>query len=91
MKLLLRRIIRRYRVPMGIARQPQERIRALPALGELDQWVNHWVAVKDGKVIAAALKSSDLGYRLHQMGPAAQGAVMQFVRPAVDGFIVGVG
>lgn len=91
MKLLLRKVIRRYRMPMGIARRPQERIRALPALGELDQWVNHWVAVKDGHVIAVAVKSSELGYKLHQMGPAAQGAVMQYVRPSPDGFIVGVG
>ncbi len=51
---------------MGIARQPQVRIRALPALGELDQWVNHWVAVNDSKVIAAARKPSELGYRLHK-------------------------
>lgn len=91
MKLLLRRVLRRYGGTMGIARRPQERIRPLPALPELDQWVDHWVATKDGKVIAAAVKSSELGYRLHQMGPSAEGAVMQYVRPSPDGFIVGVG
>ncbi len=91
MRLLLRRVIRRYRMPMGIARRPQERIRPLPAVPELDQWVNYWVAIKDGNVIAAARKSSELGYKLHQMGPSASGAVMQYVRPSPDGYVVGLG
>lgn len=76
---------------MSVVPRPQDRIRALPAPEGLDQWVNQWIALKDGRVIAAAAKSSELGYRLHKMGPAAEGAVMQFVRPSSDGFIVGVG
>lgn len=76
-------------VPLG--RQPHHRISPVPHLDELDNWIDHWVAVRNGRVIAAAKSSRELAYELHKLGPQADNAVTQYVRPPADGFIVGVG
>jgi hypothetical protein len=62
--------------------------RALPGL---DQWSGMWVAVKDGKVIAAAHNSRDLVPMVRELGEAGKGAVAQFVPPHTDEIVVGVG
>jgi helix-turn-helix protein len=60
-------------------------------LADLDAWVGCWVAVKDGRVIAAASNSRDLVPELRKLGPEAEGAVAQFVTPPSDEIMVGVG
>ena len=72
----------------GSERQAVEPERRLPAL---DQWEGMWVAVKDGKVIAAAYNSRDLVPKLVEMGPAGRGAVAQFVPRRSNTIVVGVG
>jgi hypothetical protein len=42
-------------------------------LPELDRWVGLWVAVKDGKVIAAAPTSLELVDALHTLRPVGAG------------------
>jgi hypothetical protein len=59
---------------------------------ELDQWAGHWVAIKDGKVIAASESSRDLVYQLRKLGSRASGAATEYVRPdRDDAYVVGVG
>ena len=75
-----------------ISRTPGRRLKPVPRLPELDRFVGHWVAIKDGKVIAASESSQDLAYELHKLGPRAEGAVTEYVRPGRDdAYIVGVG
>jgi hypothetical protein len=50
-----------------------------------------WVAVKDGKVIAAADNSRDLVPKVRELGEAGRGAVAQFVPPHSDDIVIGVG
>lgn len=51
-----------------------------------------WVAIKDDEIIAASKTSSELAFRLREMGPKARGAVTEFVRPGhEDAYAVGVG
>lgn len=69
-------------------RRRAEPERALPGL---DQWSGMWVAVKDGKVIAAAHNSRDLVPMVRELGEAGKGAVAQFVPPHTDEIVVGVG
>lgn len=81
-----------YRCGMGKRRrrQPVEPERRLP---ELDNWVGLWVAVKDGKVIAAASTSLELVDALHKLQPAGagRGAVAQYVPKPTDVVMIGVG
>ena len=81
-----------YRCGMGRARrrEPMEPERRLP---ELDNWVGLWVAVKDGKVIAAAPTSLELVDALHKLRPAGagKGAVAQYVPEPTDRIMIGVG
>lgn len=64
----------------------------MPHLDALDEWVGHWVAVKDGEVIAASETSADLAYRLKTMGSRAEGAVTEYVRPGrEDAYAIGAG
>jgi ribosome modulation factor len=77
---------RGYRRGMATRRmQPEKR------LDELDRWVGCWVAVKNGKVVAAAHNSRDLVPELRKLGPAAAGAVAQYVTPPSDDIMIGVG
>jgi hypothetical protein len=81
-----------YRRGMGRARrtEPMEPERRLP---ELDNWVGLWVAVKDGKVIAAASTSLELVDALHKLRPVGvgKGAVAQYVPRPTDEIMIGVG
>lgn len=65
--------------------QPERR------LPELDSWVGCWVAVKQGKVVAAAATSHELVLRVKEMGQGARGAVAQFVPQPSDDIVIGVG
>lgn len=77
--------VRGRRAGERIAMEPERR------LADLDEWVGLWVAVKDGKVIAAAHSSRELVPKLAEMGPAGRGAVAQFVPRPSDTIVVGVG
>ena len=66
-------------------------MRPLPYLKELDRYVGMWVAVKGGQVVTFADTSTKLALRLRELGPDGRGAVMQFVKPEADSFVVGVG
>ena len=81
---------RAYRCGMGTRRKPMEPERRLP---ELDQFVGLWVAVKDGKVIAAAATSLELVDALAKLRPvgAARGAVAQYVPRPTEETMIGVG
>ena len=69
-----------------------DRFRPLPRPAELDAYVGCWVAVLDGKVITAAPTSHQLAVKLHDMDHRKrQRAVLEFVRPVSDAFIVGAG
>lgn len=60
-------------------------------LAVLDDWQGKWVAVKDGKVVAAAHNSRDLVPELRKLGAAGRGAVAQYVTPKSDTIVIGVG
>jgi hypothetical protein len=83
-----------YRHAMGRARawrtEPVEPERRLP---ELDNWIGLWVAVKDGKVIAAAATSLELVDALHKLRPVGvgTGAVAQYVPRPTGEIMIGVG
>ncbi len=91
MRALVTKLLRRYPDRVSIARRPERRIEPLRRPSALDAYEGKWVAVNDDRVIASADTSSELARTLRSMGPAAHGVVMQFVRPAADGYIVGVG
>lgn len=57
----------------------------------LKGWEGYWVAVKDGKVIAAANNSRDLVPELRKLGKKAHGAVAQYVPLPDNAMVVGVG
>jgi hypothetical protein len=57
----------------------------------IDHWAGLWVAVKDGKVIAAAENSRDLVAKVRSKGPAGVGAVAQFVPRRTEDIVIGVG
>jgi len=50
-----------------------------------------WIASVDDEVVAVAETSRALVWKLRELGPKADAAVVEFVRPATDGYIVGVG
>jgi hypothetical protein len=75
---------------MGHGRR-QRRVKPERALPGLERWAGMWVAVKDGKVIAAAYNSRDLVPEVRKLGEAGHGAVAQFVPPHTDEIVIGVG
>jgi hypothetical protein len=69
-----------------------DRFRALPRPAELDRYVGCWVAVLDGEVITAAQSSHELAVKLHDMDHRKRArAVVEYVRPRSDAYIVGAG
>jgi hypothetical protein len=89
MLIRLWRVARRVAYVRGMRRTRHvEPERALPGL---DKWSGMWVAVKDGKVIAAAYNSRDLVPMVNELGEAGRGAVAQFVPPRTDEIVIGVG
>lgn len=74
--------------------QPEStrRIAPQPRPKELNDFVGKWVAVVDGEVVAAADSSHQLALRLHDMDHRRRArVVVEYVRPASDSYIVGVG
>ncbi len=69
-------------------RRPLEPERQIPDLAD---WAGMWVAVKDGRVIAAAYNSRDLVPMLVEMGSAGRGAVAQYVPHRSNTIVIGVG
>ena len=70
----------------------REAVQPLPRPRSLDAFENMWVAVVDGKVAQAAESSHDLALKLHDMDHRRRGrAVIRFVRPTSDSYIVGAG
>lgn len=81
-----------YAPVVGIARRndgPAHEPARPPA--DFDRFAGLWVAVKDGRVIAAAGTSRELVYDLAKIGPDAEGATMQRVPSAEQGLLVGLG
>jgi hypothetical protein len=58
----------------------------------LEDFVGMWVAIIDDKVEAAERTSHALALRLHEMDHRKRRrAVVEFVRPATDAYIIGAG
>lgn len=82
---------RTYRRRMGFGRRASGAIQPVMRPRELDDFVGQWVAVKSGRVIAAAASSRALVYEVRKLGSAGEGAVAQFVPPPDSAYMVGVG
>jgi hypothetical protein len=68
------------------------RVDPIPRPRTLDTYDGLWVAVDGDDVIAAAETSHALALQLHSMDHRVTArAVVEFVRPAGDAYIVGVG
>jgi hypothetical protein len=77
---------------MGIARRPPKtHLEPEHRPPDLARFENKWVGVLNGRVIADADTSSELASALKELGPEGREAVMQFVRPTVAGYVIGVG
>lgn len=64
----------------------------IPRPSALDSYVGMWVAVESGEVIAADSTSRGLAFVLHKMTDAARrAAIIEYVRPSTDGYVVGAG
>jgi hypothetical protein len=86
------KVLSRYRRAMGGAAPEAPRVAPLPRATELDRFEGMWVAVIDGQVQAAEHSSQKLAMRLHQMDHRKRRrAVVEFVRPTTDSYIIGVG
>jgi Family of unknown function (DUF5678) len=72
-------------------REPGDRVPPVPRPKNLDQYQNQWVAVLRGEVVAHGSSSGELAVELKKLGAQGQDAVMQYVRPPVSGYVVGVG
>ena len=73
---------------MGVARP----VAPVPRPPALERYEGCWVAVRNGEVIAAAETSHKLALALHDMDHRKRReAVLEYVRPASDSYIVGVG
>jgi hypothetical protein len=83
---------RTYPDPVGISRSmPDGYIPPLRRPEGIEEYAGQWVAIAGGKVIVAAGSSRELAVKLRALGSEAQDAVMQYVRPPVAGYIIGVG
>jgi hypothetical protein len=75
-----------------VERPSTRRVAPEPRPAELDGFDGKWVAVAGGVVIAAADTSHNLALQLHQMDHRRrERVVVEYVRPASDSYIVGVG
>ncbi len=71
---------------------PARRVAPAPRPAALDDFVGKWIAVSDGQVVAAAETSRQLALQVHSMDrQLREKVVVEFVRPASDSYIVGVG
>lgn len=73
--------------------EPRRRpVPPLPRPAQLDRFDGMWVAVADGKVVAAADTSHHLALKLHDMDHRKRRrVVIEYVRPTTDSYIVGTG
>lgn len=87
----LSKVLRRYRRHVGQGAIPAQ-VKAVPRPDTLYGLEGKWVAVADGEVIAAADTSHELALQLHAMDHRkSRAAVIEYVRPESDAYIVGVG
>ncbi len=85
----LDRLRPRYRE--GVPAQ-REVVPAVPRPAEFDRYENLWVALIDGVVAAAEETSHKLAMKLYDMDPKRrERAIVEFVRPTSDSYIVGAG
>jgi hypothetical protein len=81
-----------YGAAMARSEGPGTRIAPVPRPPALEAYAGMWVAVSDGAVVAAAPTSHRLALTLHDMDHRKRHrVVVQYVRPATDAYIVGVG
>lgn len=68
------------------------KIAPTPWAPELNEFEGMWVAVYRGEVIEVAATSRELARRLHVMDHRKRReAIVEYVRPSTDSYIVGVG
>jgi hypothetical protein len=80
------------RRPTGYGGEVATVVRPVPKPEMLDRFEGMWVAVIDGEVAAAEHTSHKLAIKLRQMDHRRRAcAVIEYVRPATDSYIVGVG
>jgi hypothetical protein len=83
------RVARRKGYRRGMAKPREVEPERLPEV--IKGWDGHWVALKDGEVVAAALNPHELVHKIHEMGPTAEGAVARYVPHRSDLIVIGVG
>jgi hypothetical protein len=82
----------RYGDEMGFARRPPDSGAPVARPDAFDDYAGQWIAVKAGRVVAAANTSSELAFALHNLGSRdAAGAVMRYVAPPSSVVMVGLG
>jgi hypothetical protein len=89
MRDLLWHVARRNGYRHGMSRPRKVEPERLP--DAIKGWEGHWVALKDGEVVAAALDPHELIYKVHEMGPAAEGAIARYVPHHSELIVIGVG
>ncbi len=82
---------RRYAPLVPIGRQPAKQVRRLPFPKELEGHEGEWVAVQRGTVVLSATSSSELATKIKASRLPVAGMTIEYVRPASDSYIVGVG
>jgi hypothetical protein len=81
-----------YGKDVAISRRPEAgRVPPVARPAELQRYEGKWVALLDGKVLVSADTDVQLASKLRQLGPQGQEAVMHFIRPAMAGYVIGVG
>jgi hypothetical protein len=76
---------------MGIARHGGH-IQPVRRRPEVAAYEGQWIASIDSEIVAAALTSGALAYELQKMTDQRRAkAVVEFIRPTTDAYIVGAG
>jgi hypothetical protein len=83
------RVARRKGYRHGMAQSRRVEPERLPEA--IKGWEGHWVALKDGEVVAAALNPHELVRMIHEMGPAAEGAIARYVPHRSELIVIGAG
>lgn len=58
---------------------------------EVMAWEGHWVALKDGVVLEAALNPEDLVMKVQLLGEKGRGAVSRYIPRRSDVIVIGMG